>query len=144
MNTESNANEHGPDGEHRGDSEHRPDSEQSHGLAPETTSGLTQPSAETTPPSSADLTPPAATAPTAPLQPTEQHSTEQAAAPARLGPRTGTIVWGVLVLAFCAIVLQRTVAPEMFDPVSWIITVVLGTGVLLLVVAVAVILRSRR
>lgn len=62
----------------------------------------------------------------------------------RSSARTGTIVWGVLILIFCAIVLQRTVAPGTFDPVIWVTGVVLGLGALLLVVAVAVILRSRR
>ncbi|GAA2179249.1 hypothetical protein GCM10009847_12510 [Leucobacter tardus] len=62
----------------------------------------------------------------------------------RSGASTGTIVWGVLVLAFCAGVLQQTVAPGTVDPGVWITGVILGLGALLLVVAVAVILRGRR
>lgn len=76
---------------------------------------------------------------------TEPHAVDADSAPGkRSGASTGTIVWGVLVLAFCAVVLQQTLAPGTVDPGMWVTGVVLGLGALLLVVAVAVILRGRR
>ena len=78
-------------------------------------------------------------------QPTEPHAVDaDTASDKRSGASTGTIVWGVLVLAFCAVVLQQTLAPGTVDPGMWVTGVVLGLGALLLVVAVAVILRGRR
>ena len=59
-------------------------------------------------------------------------------------PRTSPIVWGALILLFCAYVLQQAISPGSVDSTTWIIATVIGLGVLLLGVAVAVILRSRR
>jgi hypothetical protein len=53
--------------------------------------------------------------------------------PARTGPRTGPIVWGALILAFCGL-----------DTAWWITATVIGLGVLLLVVGGAILLRGRR
>lgn len=93
-------------------------------------------------------TPPAADPGTGAADPgtgAEPRTPEAPVAPEkRSGASTGTIVWGVLVLAFCAGVLQQTVAPGTVDPGVWITGVILGLGALLLVVAVAVILRGRR
>lgn len=78
-------------------------------------------------------------------QPAEPHAVDADPAPdKRSGASTGAIVWGVLILAFCAVVLQQTLAPGTVDPGMWVTGVVLGLGALLLVVAVAVILRGRR
>lgn len=91
-------------------------------------------------------TPPAAEPGTGAAPPTAEPRTPEApvAPEKRSGASTGTIVWGVLVLAFCAGVLQQTVAPGSVDPGVWVTGVILGLGALLLVVAVAVILRGRR
>lgn len=78
-------------------------------------------------------------------KPPEPHAVDADPAPdKRSGASTGTIVWGVLILAFCAVVLQQSLAPGTVDPGLWVTGVVLGLGALLLVVAVAVILRGRR
>lgn len=71
-------------------------------------------------------------------------SSARADAPARRsGPRTGPIVWGALILAFCAYVAQRTFGSGPLDTTAWVIVTVLGLGVLLLGVGFAVILRNR-
>ncbi|NLA65696.1 MAG: hypothetical protein GX862_07190 [Leucobacter sp.] len=59
-------------------------------------------------------------------------------------PRTGPIVWGALILVFCAFVTQRTLAPGTVNATTWIIASMIGLGALLLIVGVAVIFRSRR
>lgn len=59
-------------------------------------------------------------------------------------PRTGPIVWGSLMLLFCAYVVQQTVAPGSIDALTWAIASVIGLGVLLLLVGLAVIVRSAR
>ena len=89
---------------------------------------------------------PAAEPGTGAAPPTAEPRTPEApvAPEKRSGASTGTPVWGVLVLAFCAGVLQQTVAPGSVDPGVWVTGVILGLGALLLVVAVAVILRGRR
>lgn len=62
----------------------------------------------------------------------------------RLRPRTGPIVWGALILAFCAYVAQRTIAPGAVDTSAWLIVGVIGLGLLLLIVGVIVLVRSDR
>lgn len=57
-------------------------------------------------------------------------------------PRTGPIIWGALLLAFCAWVGQRTLFPDTVAPEMWITAVVLGLGLLLLTVGVMVALRG--
>lgn len=64
--------------------------------------------------------------------------------PQRTGPRSGPIVWGVLILVFCAWVLQRTVGTEAVDATTWLIGTLLGTGAVLLIVALGLILRRSR
>ena len=66
------------------------------------------------------------------------------APPERPRPRTGPIVWGALVLAFCAYVATSIANNGAVDTRSWIITTVIGLGVLLLGVGVAVLFRSGR
>lgn len=58
-------------------------------------------------------------------------------------PRTGPIVWGALFLVFCAFVVQRELAPGAVDAAVWIAVTVIGLGVLLLAVGIAVVLRGR-
>ncbi len=62
--------------------------------------------------------------------------------PAR--PRTGPIVWGAVILIFCAYIAQRTLAPASIDTTTWAIASVVGLGLLLLVVGIAVIVRGGR
>lgn len=57
-------------------------------------------------------------------------------------PRTGPIVWGALFLVFCAYVVQRELAPASVDTAVWIAFTVIGLGVLLLAVGIAVVIRS--
>ncbi len=57
-------------------------------------------------------------------------------------PRTGPIVWGALFLVFCAYVVQRELAPGSIDTAVWIATTVIGLGVLLLAVGIAVVIRG--
>lgn len=59
-------------------------------------------------------------------------------------PLTGPIVWGALFLVACAYFVQRALAPGVVDAAGWITATVIGLGVLLLVVGVAVVIRNRR
>lgn len=61
-----------------------------------------------------------------------------------LRPRTGTIVWGVLVLAFCAFTSFQTVAPNRVDGTTFVIAAMIGIGLMLLAVGAAVVVRSAR
>ncbi|GAA2822811.1 hypothetical protein FB468_1663 [Leucobacter komagatae] len=63
------------------------------------------------------------------------------AAQKRPRPRTSPIVWGALILVFCAYVAVRA-AGGSIDVTAWLITTILGLGALLLVVGVAVLVRS--
>lgn len=59
-------------------------------------------------------------------------------------PRSGPIIWGVLVLAFCAYTAFQAVAPGTVDGTSFVIAATISLGLLLLAVGVAVIARSSR
>lgn len=61
----------------------------------------------------------------------------------RARPRSGPIVWGALILAFCAWVAQRVFAPESIDPQMWLIGLAISLGILLLGVGVFIALRGR-
>ncbi len=63
--------------------------------------------------------------------------------PTRTGPRTGPIVWGALILAFCGYAAQRAFGTGGMDTAWWITATVIGLGVLLLAVGVAVAVRNR-
>ena len=65
-------------------------------------------------------------------------------APTPSGPRTSPIAWGALILAFRGYVVQRTLAPGNLDTTTWITTVTIGLGVLLLGVGAAVLIRNQR
>ncbi|MFC5339097.1 hypothetical protein [Leucobacter denitrificans] len=58
-------------------------------------------------------------------------------------PRTSPIVWGSLILVFCAYVFVRTEGWSV-DTTTWLITTIIGVGALLLVVGIAVLLRNSR
>ncbi len=62
----------------------------------------------------------------------------------RRRPLTGPIVWGALFLVACAYFTQRAFAPGAVDAAGWITATVIGLGVLLLVVGVAVVIRGGR
>ncbi|MBL3698937.1 hypothetical protein [Leucobacter luti] len=64
--------------------------------------------------------------------------------PTRTGPRTGPIVWGALILAFCGYVVQLVFGGGELDGVAWLTITTIGLGVILLVVGAAVIIRNRR
>lgn len=69
---------------------------------------------------------------------------EQPAQPAKhTGPRTGPIIWGVIILAFCGYVAQRRFGGGDIDGSWWIIATVIGLGVLLLGIGLTVVLRNR-
>jgi hypothetical protein len=59
-------------------------------------------------------------------------------------PRTGPIVWGVLVLTFCVYIGGQMFAPGRINATAFVITALIGLGLLLLAVAAAVIVRARR
>lgn len=62
---------------------------------------------------------------------------------ARLSPRSGPIVAGTLVLVLCAYVVVQTMGGSV-DTTTWIIGTILGLGVLLLLVGIAVLTRGSR
>lgn len=63
--------------------------------------------------------------------------------PTKSGPITGSIVWGALVLVFCAYVASREMG-GVIDPITWIIATFIGLGALLLVVGMIIVLRGSR
>lgn len=58
--------------------------------------------------------------------------------------RTGPIVWGAIVLAFCLYVATQTFAPGSLDATTFIIVSIIGLGLLLLLVGIAVLVRNSR
>lgn len=73
-------------------------------------------------------------------QPAVHHSR---VAPVKSGPRTGSIVWGALVLVFCTYVASVQLG-NTIDPATWIIATFIGLGVLLLAVGGAIVVRNAR
>ncbi|WP_449277680.1 hypothetical protein [Leucobacter sp. GX24907] len=59
-------------------------------------------------------------------------------------PRTGPIIWGVLILAFCAYVTQRSLAPDTVDTTVWATGTLLGLGAVLLLVGLGLLFRRNR
>lgn len=122
--------------------------------------GATQPGAAQLDPAQQDLAPefPQSAPQEQPEQPAQQAQQAQqahpaAAAPApapapaprrKPAPRTGPIVWGALVLAFCGYIAQRMLGTDGFDAATWIAATTIGLGVLLLGVGAAVLIRNRR
>ena len=96
-------------------------------------------------------TPIEAAQPVPPLQPAQPAQPEQPAQPAqpaqddhRTGPRTGPIIWGALILAFCAYVGQKAFGTGSLDAITWITITTIGLGTLLLLVGITVVVRGRR
>lgn len=58
-------------------------------------------------------------------------------------PRSGPIVAGTLLLVLCAYVAVRT-AGGSIDATTWIIATIIGLGALLLIVGIAVLVRTPR
>lgn len=83
------------------------------------------------------------TGPEATLQPGPGSAPRPGPEPTKLRPRTGPIVWGALILMFCAYVAVQAMGGAI-DPIAWLITAVLGIGTLLLIVGVVVLARGSR
>lgn len=100
-------------------------------------------SSESTP--TTPTTPLGSTTPMTPMPedhtPTAQGTLRQA--PGK-GPRTSPIVWGCLVLLFCAFIAQHTFAPGSVPSEFWLIGSFLGLGALLLGVGIAIVVRNVR
>jgi hypothetical protein len=82
--------------------------------------------------------------PTRPEDPPAPAPAGPAAESGRLRPRTGPIVWGCLILAFCAYIVQRVYAPDTVDTAFWITGTVFGLGAVLLGVGIAILARNAR
>ncbi|MGO3147236.1 MAG: hypothetical protein ACTIJ6_06115 [Leucobacter sp.] len=63
--------------------------------------------------------------------------------PEKSAPRTSPIMWGSLILVFCAYVFVRAEGWSV-DTTTWIIMTIIGIGALLLVVGIVVLLRNSR
>lgn len=64
--------------------------------------------------------------------------------PRDLRPRSGPIVWGVIVLAFCVYTAFQAISPGSIDGTTFVIAATIALGLLLLAVGAAVIVRSSR
>lgn len=64
--------------------------------------------------------------------------------PRNLRPKTGPIVWGVLVLAFCLYTTFQVWAPGWINGTTFVIGATIGLGLLLLAVGAGVIVRNSR
>ncbi|MFD5599133.1 hypothetical protein ACFWHR_03650 [Leucobacter sp. NPDC058333] len=107
------------------------------------------PAAQAAPASSAAGTVPAETAPAGTASAgTASAGTADVVSPARSlpkpGPRTGPIVWGALILVFCGYIAQQAFGGNGLDTAGWIAATVIGLGVLLLGVGIAVLIRNAR
>lgn len=92
------------------------------------------PTAATTPIPPLDQTPPLQTPPT----PTSPAPAAVVAAPLpKRRPLFATILWGALMLALAAFVAARELVPGGFDLVTWLLTAVVGIGLLLVVAGIA-------
>ena len=85
------------------------------------------------------LTPPAestATAPATATSPATATATADAATLPRSRPLFPTILWGALMLALAAFIAARELVPGGFDLVTWMLTAVVGIGLLLVVAGI--------
>jgi len=86
---------------------------------------------------SSTSTSPIGTAPTDAV-PAPQPPAPAAAAPApRRRPLFSTMLWGALMLALAAFVAARELVPGELDLVTWLLTAVVGIGLLLVVAGIA-------
>jgi len=82
---------------------------------------------------------------TAPQDTTPPHTTPVASEPAAPAPEPlpprrplfATILWGALMLALAAFLAARELVPNGFDLVTWMLTAVVGIGLLLVVAGIA-------
>lgn len=104
-------------------------------------------STEETPTAHTSHTPAEAQGPSQTSSPAQPPTTSQPPAtpqpPAKLQPRSGPIVAGTLLLVVCAYVVVQSVSGPI-DAKTWFIATILGLGVLLLLVGVAVLARGPR
>lgn len=112
------------------------------GIPVDQASGGAMPAAEM--PTEAAPGMPAAAASAAPSTPATPGTATAPDEPRRLRPRTGPIVWGAIILAFCVYIAAQTVAPGSVDTTTFVIASVIGLGVLLLAVGLAVLARNAR
>jgi hypothetical protein len=78
--------------------------------------------------------PAAETTPIAPVQP---KTTDATPALPRRRPLFPTILWGALMLALAAFIAARELVPGGLDLVTWLLTAVVGIGLLLVVAGIA-------
>jgi len=72
-----------------------------------------------------------------PVGTTPPPSAQQARPLPRRRPLFATIFWGALMLALAVFMAARELVPGGFDPVTWLLTAVLGIGVVLVVAGIA-------
>lgn len=60
------------------------------------------------------------------------------------GPRSGPIIWGTIVLAVCAYFGTQLVAPGAIEDVTFMVIGLIGLGLLMLAIAIAMIVRGAR
>lgn len=75
------------------------------------------------------------------VHPTGGSSSTEPSAPQRRSARFGTILWGVLLLTFAAAIVTNAVTAISIDPVTWIITALIGVGAILIVAGIAAAIR---
>lgn len=103
-----------------------------------TASPITDPTADPTvnPTAQPMADPEADTTPVTPVPTTRTAAPETAALPKRR-PLFPTILWGVLMLALAAFIAARELVPGGLDLVTWLLTAVVGIGLLLVVAGIA-------
>lgn len=75
------------------------------------------------------------------VHPTGGSSSTEPSAPQRRSARFGTILWGVLLLTFAAAIVTNAVTAISIDPVTSIITALIGVGAILIVAGIAAAIR---
>ncbi|MET1052006.1 MAG: hypothetical protein ABWX65_05135 [Mycetocola sp.] len=74
-------------------------------------------------------------------QTAQQPATLPSATTTRLPARFGTILWGVLLLGFAAVMIANSVTPFDVDPVTWLIGGLIAAGALLVIAGIAAAVR---
>jgi len=109
-----------------------PDAHTSAGTEPDT-AAYSPPSTSTAPTSAASTS----TAPTGSAAAPPPAPQPAAAAVPRRRPLFSTMLWGALMLALAAFVAARELVPGELDLVTWLLTAVVGIGLLLVVAGIA-------